>query len=155
MHKLNGLKSYKWKPQQPVRPLKFFGLYFLDLAFHTSWFVTTVPNFFLRSTSNFVNKMEFNTSFVVPYHLSSSGEAESFILTFKAAIRKTEQKITSSSSHTVSVKIQNSPSSSDKTPAEFIFGRQILTCYIPHSRKIVRKVKKRQGKERNRQENWE
>lgn len=100
------------------------------------------PQFLSEEYKQFCEQNGIQHIFVVPYHLNSSGEAESFILTFKAAIRKTEQKRTSSSSHTVSVTIQNSPSSSDKTPAEFIFGRQMLTCYIPHSRKIVRKVKK-------------
>ena len=101
------------------------------------------PQFLSEEYKQFREQNGIEHIFVFPYHLSSSGEAESFILTFKAAIRKTEQKRASSSSHTVSVMIQNSPSSSDKKDTSRIhFWEADLDLIIPHSRKIVRKVEK-------------
>ena len=86
------------------------------------------PRFISDEYKHFCEQNGIRRTLVAPYHLSSNGEAERFVQTFKAAMRKAEQKELQLALTQFLLRYRTTPHLvTGKSPAELIFGRQIRT----------------------------
>ena len=86
------------------------------------------PQFVSEEYKQFCEQNGIRRILVAPYHPSSNGEAERFVQTFKAAMRKADPKKIQLSLTQFLLRYRTTPHpATGKTPAELIFGRQIRT----------------------------
>ena len=109
------------------------------------------PQFISDEYKHFCEQNGIRRTLVAPYHPSSNGEAERFVQTFKAAMRKAEQKELQLALTQFLLRYRTTPHPvTGKSPAELIFGRQIRTrldLLHPSDKEKTRKTQEVKGKE--------
>ena len=108
------------------------------------------PQFVSDEYKQFCEQNGIRRTLVASYHPSSNGEAERFVQTFKAAMRKAEQKELQLALTQFLLRYRTTPHPvTGKAPAELIFGRQIRTrldLLHPSQKEETRKTQKEKGK---------
>ena len=108
------------------------------------------PQFVSDEYKQFCEQNRIRRILVAPYHPSSNGEAERFVQTFKAALRKADQKGLQLALTQFLLRYRTTPHpATGKTPAELIFGRQVRTRLdlIHPSQKEIQKGERGKRKE--------